>query len=123
MKLRYHSTGCVYSLLVEQEMHHKREQEAAEKGRRWEAEEEAKARHNDKAEACREDEAEVFREAEAKACHLEAEACSMADEAKDYNTCNCTWIDGCTHCTVKTTEPEENTESMASEDETEIYDT
>ena len=38
MKLWYHSTGCIYSLLVAQERQHKREQEAVEKGLRWEAE-------------------------------------------------------------------------------------
>ena len=37
MKLRYHSTNCIYSPLVAQERQRKQEQEAAEKGRRWEA--------------------------------------------------------------------------------------
>mgnify|MGYP007123610140 CR=1 FL=1 len=67
------------------------------------------------------------REEEAKARRVEAKAHSMADKAKDYNTCNCTWMDVCTHGADKTTKPEENTEGMAAEDktkaETEDYNT
>ena len=94
--MRHHSTDCIYSPLVVQER--KWKWEAVETARCW----------------ADEDEAEVRRcEEEAKARRVEAEARSMADKAKDYNTCNCTWMDVCTHGTAKTTKPEENTEGMA----------
>ena len=102
MKLRYHRTNCIYSPLVAQERQRKREKVAAETGRSWKAKDEAKARHDDKAEACRENKANIHSEAEAEVRRVEAEAHFMANEAKDYNTCNCTWIDRCTHGVAKT---------------------
>ena len=47
MKLRHHSTDCIYSPLVAQERQRKREQKAEETGRHWEGEDEAKARRKE----------------------------------------------------------------------------
>ena len=87
MKLRHHSTDCIYAPLVAQEMQHKREQKAAETGRHWEAE--AKARHKEEAEARREYKAEARRNPEDEACRVAAD--DKAEARRQNNEAVARW--------------------------------